>query len=92
MTLPLPMQRPSDAAACRTGMSLWRKPIVWVGVAALVVVGSALNWNWLIAAGALPILLGVLPCLAMCAFHLCSKGKSDNADSGQPTTETFRPQ
>lgn len=92
MTLPVPMQRPSENAACRTGMSVWRKPTVWVILAAFVVAGLALNWNWLVAVGALPILFGVVPCLAMCAFHLCSRGKSDNADSVQPTSETFRPQ
>ena len=92
MTLPVPMQRSSETAACPTWMSLWRKPIVWVSLAALVVAGLALNWNWLVAVGALPILIGVVPCLAMCAFHLCSMGKGGKSDSRQPTTETFRPQ
>ncbi len=36
-----------------------------------VIAGLALNWSWLVAAGIAPILLGVLPCLAMCALGLC---------------------
>ena len=41
--------------------------------------GLALNWSWLAAAGIAPILISVLPCLAMCALGLCmnrSGGKS----------------
>jgi len=33
--------------------------------------GLALSWGWLAAAGLAPILIGVLPCLAMCALGLC---------------------
>lgn len=41
--------------------------------------GMAMNWGWLVAVGAAPILLAVLPCAAMCALGLCmnrSGGKS----------------
>jgi hypothetical protein len=45
------------------------------GVAALIVsavlTGAALNWSWLVAAGVVPLLLTVLPCLAMCGLGLC---------------------
>lgn len=40
----------------------------------VLIAGLALNWSWLVAAGIAPILLGVLPCLAMCALGLCMKG------------------
>lgn len=33
--------------------------------------GAAFNWNWLVAAGVAPLLLSVLPCVAMCALGLC---------------------
>lgn len=33
--------------------------------------GAALNWSWLVAVGIAPLLIGVLPCAAMCALGLC---------------------
>lgn len=53
--------------------------------AVAVIAGLALNWSWLVAAGIAPILLGVLPCLAMCALGLCmhrAGGKSCSTRSG----------
>jgi hypothetical protein len=45
------------------------------GVIALIglalVVGAALNWSWLVAAGVAPLLLTVLPCVVMCGLGLC---------------------
>jgi hypothetical protein len=45
------------------------------GVIALVmlavVIGGALNWSWLVAMGIAPLLITVLPCVAMCALGLC---------------------
>jgi hypothetical protein len=53
--------------------------------------GLALNWNWLTAVGAAPILIGLAPCAAMCALGLCMRGggaKScaphGKADAGPP--------
>lgn len=41
-------------------------------VATVVVAGGlAINWSWLVAAGIAPLLIGVLPCVAMCALGLC---------------------
>jgi hypothetical protein len=41
-------------------------------MSALVIAGGlALNWSWLVAAGIAPLLIGVLPCVAMCALGLC---------------------
>lgn len=36
--------------------------------------GVGFGWSWLVAAGIAPIILGVLPCVAMCALGLCMKG------------------
>lgn len=33
--------------------------------------GLAFNWSLLVVAGIAPLLLGVLPCVAMCALGLC---------------------
>jgi hypothetical protein len=46
-----------------------------VGSAAVVVLGLALGWNWLAAAGALPFLF-FLPCALM--MGMCMKGMGSN--------------
>ena len=33
--------------------------------------GLALNWSWLVAVGAAPLILSFGPCAAMCALGLC---------------------
>lgn len=41
-------------------------------IAALAIAaGLTLNWSWLVATGAAPILIAVLPCLVMCGLGLC---------------------
>jgi hypothetical protein len=47
-----------------------RRGLIAAG-AAIVVAGLAFNWTWLVAAGIAPLLLSVLPCVAMCALGLC---------------------
>lgn len=39
--------------------------------AGIVASGLFLGWDWLVAAGLAPVVLGVLPCVAMCAAGLC---------------------
>lgn len=46
--------------------------------------GAALNWSWLVAVGIAPLLLSVLPCIAMCALGVCMSrvvGSPDGASS-----------
>ena len=50
----------------------------------VVAAGLALGWEWLAAAGALPLLLSALPCVAMCALGLCMRGRNGQSYSGQP--------
>jgi hypothetical protein len=40
--------------------------------AAVAVIGGgfALNWSWLVAVGLAPLILSLLPCIAMCALGL----------------------
>ena len=47
-----------------------RRGLVLAGTA-VVAAGLAFNWSWLVAAGLAPLLLSVLPCVAMCALGLC---------------------
>ena len=57
-----------------------RRAILTLGGAALVG-GLALNWNWLVAIGAAPILLSTLPCLIMCGFGVCMMCRSGERQS-----------
>lgn len=43
--------------------------------------GLALNWSWLAAIGAAPILLALLPCAVMCGLGMCGKHGSDEKNS-----------
>jgi len=36
--------------------------------------GLTLNWGWLTAVGAAPVLLSLAPCAAMCAVGFCAMG------------------
>jgi hypothetical protein len=38
---------------------------------ALLAVGFAWQWSWLVAIGVAPLLISAAPCLAMCALGLC---------------------
>jgi len=49
-------------------------------------VGLAVGWNWLLAIGALPILLSALPCVVMCALGVCMMGRKDK-DCATPRAE-----
>ncbi|UWR32313.1 hypothetical protein K3759_10080 [Sulfitobacter sp. W027] len=53
--------------------------------------GAALNWEWLSAMGAAPLLLSLAPCAAMCALGLCMRGGSSCAKNDpvtKPDTST----
>ncbi|MGE3289805.1 MAG: hypothetical protein AB7I59_02550 [Geminicoccaceae bacterium] len=41
--------------------------------------GLVSSWGWLVAAGVAPLLLSVLPCVAMCALGLCMHRMSGGA-------------
>lgn len=63
------------AAGAGPGGSFWsahkRQVLIGLGLGA-VVLGALLNWNWLVAVGAAPIILALLPCAAMCAIGVCA--------------------
>jgi len=46
--------------------------------------GLVLGWDWLVAAGAAPILIAVLPCALMCGLGLCMMPKGKAAQGKQP--------
>ncbi len=37
----------------------------------VLVIGLSLNWGWLVAVGAAPVILSLAPCAIMCALGLC---------------------
>jgi hypothetical protein len=47
-----------------------RRGLIAAG-AVIVATGLAFNGSWLVAAGIAPVLLSLLPCLAMCTLGLC---------------------
>ena len=62
-----------------------RRVLIAVGVLALVL-GAAFNWSWLVAIGAAPVLLAVLPCAAMCALGLCAMGMGRSTAGAQASS------
>lgn len=52
-------------------------------LAAMVLVGAglAVNWGWLTALGAAPLILALAPCAVMCGLGLCMKGGSKSCAS-----------
>jgi hypothetical protein len=68
----------------RRYLSGWRGVIVLVILA--LTAGLALGWSWLVAAGIAPILISVLPCLAMCALGLCMHRGGGRSCSAEDTT------
>ena len=64
------------APAGRTSQRRWLIGAAALGVP-LVLYGG---WDWLAATGASAILIGIVPCLLMCAFGLCMGRGKKNAE------------
>ncbi|GIK96243.1 MAG: hypothetical protein BroJett029_04520 [Alphaproteobacteria bacterium] len=63
---------------------LGRRSALLALAAIALAAGLAFNWSSLVAAGIAPLLLGVLPCVAMCALGLCMNkmaGRSCSTDA-----------
>ncbi|WP_244571218.1 hypothetical protein [Mesorhizobium carmichaelinearum] len=64
-----------------------RRGLIAAG-AVIVAAGLAFNWSWLVAAGVAPVLLSLLPCLAMCALGLCmNRMVGGSSARQQPATD-----
>jgi hypothetical protein len=55
--------------------------------AAALGLGLAFNWSWLVAAGIAPLIVGLLPCAAMCALGLCAMGMGRKAAAPTPPSD-----
>ncbi|RKF15336.1 hypothetical protein D6850_10985 [Roseovarius spongiae] len=68
-----------------------RRTLMLAGMA-VTAGGMALNWDWLTAMGAAPLILSLAPCAAMCALGLCMRGGSGgcakNDPAGKPDVTT----
>lgn len=62
-------------------------------LAAMAVIGAGawLNWGWLVAIGAAPLILTLAPCAVMCGLGLCMRGdpKSCANKSAPPEASGF---
>lgn len=50
------------------------KRLIFAGAATVIGSGMAMNWGWLTAIGAAPLIIAFAPCAAMCGLGLCMKG------------------
>lgn len=77
------IQRTGDTSSSLTP-DLWSTARYYLGgrrgllilAGVTVAAGLALNWSWLAAVGAAPLIVALLPCAAMCALGLCMSRKS----------------
>ncbi len=69
----------------------WRPKLGRRGLilAAMAIIGAglALNWGWVTAIGAAPLILALAPCAVMCGLGLCMMCKSDSCDKKSSATE-----
>lgn len=81
LTVPAPVTQPAPWRVPR--WLLLPRNLVLVAIA-VVGAGLALNWSWLTAIGAAPLILSLAPCAVMCATGYCvmckSKSKGCDAD------------
>ncbi|CAM4199518.1 hypothetical protein [Palleronia rufa] len=78
------MSEANDPAPARRIGRRWlpldRRGLIIAGIA-IAGAGAALNWGWLTAVGAAPLLLALAPCALMCALGLCMKGGGNACDA-----------
>lgn len=50
----------------------------WLILAGTIIfAGAVLNWGWLTAVGAAPLILALAPCAVMCGLGLCMSGNNN---------------
>ena len=60
-----------------------------IALLAIAALGMYLNWGWFVAAGIAPLVLGVLPCAAMCALGLCmGHGKNSSCSTSKQRSDS----
>ena len=69
-----------------------RRTLILAAIA-LITAGLVLNWGWLTAIGAAPLILSLAPCAVMCGLGLCMMGgnkscSSKKTQAGEPAGST----
>ena len=83
---PRPATATLPVQIARRYLGSWRG-LLALGVLALVL-GITIKWRWLVAAGIAPLLIGALPCIAMCALGLCmSKAANGRCGAHAPSPD-----
>ena len=60
-----------------------------IAILAIVALGMYLNWGWFVAVGLAPLVLGVLPCAAMCALGLCmGHGRKNSCSTNKQQSDS----
>lgn len=67
---------------------LGNRRVLLIGGGGVLVAGLAFNWSWLAAIGVAPLLLSVLPCVAMCALGLCMNKMSGRSCSTESASNS----
>jgi hypothetical protein len=55
---------------------------LWLVAGLALAAGLALKWDWLVAAGVAPVIVSLLPCVAMCALGFCAHKIGDATPPG----------
>lgn len=76
-----PIQKNVSGLIGRLPGALRTRRAVMLGGFLVLSLGMTLNWGWLTAVGAAPILLSLAPCAAMCAVGVCCMKGNKNQDS-----------
>ena len=71
---------PAKSRAVPLRLPLGRRSLMLAAMA-LIGAGLALNWGWLTAIGAAPLILALAPCAVMCGLGLCMMGGSKSCAS-----------
>ena len=73
----------------------WRPQLGQRGLilASMAIIGAGLylNWGWVTAIGAAPLILAVAPCAVMCGLGVCVMCKSKSCDNKSTAAEPGLP-
>ena len=66
------------------------RPVLLVAILIVVALAgvAALNWRWLVAVGAVSVLVSTLPCLLMCGLGLCMHKFADRTGANPMDTSS----
>jgi hypothetical protein len=59
-------------------------------LATVLAAGITFNWGWLIAVGAAPVLVALVPCAVMCVLGLCMSTAGSKSCSKEPALTDAR--